>query len=538
MTGMTATDDAFPVTWADPADAERPWRRDDMHSPFCLPPLSWDYGAVIGQGFGYAYQRIGAPIEMRVGVFNGYLYFAYEVHGPGSDEPAMLEAYRLAKQACVPDTAAYWARAVPELQALYAGIAGVAVDELAGPDLAVAWEDAWARAERAWQIHFYVVIGPYQVLDDLADLYESVMDEASPGEALQLIHGTIDELIAVEAAIAGLTARVAASPALAAAIADGVLPSDADLATIAGGSDFGRDLDAFLAEHGHLGQGFDDLALASWAEAPEVVLREIARRLERPVEPIDARTARLVAQADLLADAVRVRLADRPDTLAEFERVLAHARAIGRITETHNYWIDRMVQARLRTLAMRVGARLAREGVLDQADDILFLRRDEIARLVRRPVDQRRVVAERRAEHVRWQQVRPPAALGHGEVGEAGGRFGGVRYAREDDLVVRGTGASAGQVTGPARVVVGPDDFARVRPGDIIVAPSSNPSWVPLFAIAGGVITNTGGVLSHAAVVAREFGLPAVVGTGDATTRIVDGRTVELDGSSGYVHLR
>jgi pyruvate,water dikinase len=87
-------------------------------------------------------------------------------------------------------------------------------------------------------------------------------------------------------------------------------------------------------------------------------------------------------------------------------------------------------------------------------------------------------------------------------------------------------------------VVVGPDDFARVRPGDIIVAPSSNPSWVPLFAIAGGVITNTGGVLSHAAVVAREFGLPAVVGTGDATTRIVDGRTVELDGSSGYVHLR
>ena len=76
-----------------------------------------------------------------------------------------------------------------------------------------------------------------------------------------------------------------------------------------------------------------------------------------------------------------------------------------------------------------------------------------------------------------------------------------------------------------------------VQPGDIIVCPSSNPSWVPLFAIAGGLITNTGGVLSHAAVVAREFGLPAVVGTGDATTRIADGRLVEIDGSSGIVRL-
>ena len=88
-----------------------------------------------------------------------------------------------------------------------------------------------------------------------------------------------------------------------------------------------------------------------------------------------------------------------------------------------------------------------------------------------------------------------------------------------------------------ARVVHGPDDFDRVRPGDIVVARASNPGWVPLFAIAGGFVTDTGGVLSHAAVVAREFGVPAVVGTGDATTRIDDGQIVELDGTTGYVRL-
>ena len=86
-------------------------------------------------------------------------------------------------------------------------------------------------------------------------------------------------------------------------------------------------------------------------------------------------------------------------------------------------------------------------------------------------------------------------------------------------------------------MALSPDDFGRIQPGDIIVCPSSNPSWVPVFAIAGGLVTNTGGVLSHAAVVAREFGLPAVVGTGDATARIADGRTVEIDGTRGTVRL-
>jgi pyruvate,water dikinase len=101
--------------------------------------------------------------------------------------------------------------------------------------------------------------------------------------------------------------------------------------------------------------------------------------------------------------------------------------------------------------------------------------------------------------------------------------------------VLKGTGASAGVARGPARVVLGPADFGRVQPGDIIVAPSSNPSWVPLFTIAAGLVTDTGGVLCHAAVVAREFALPAVVGLGDATKRIADGRLLEIDGVQGLV---
>jgi pyruvate,water dikinase len=186
---------------------------------------------------------------------------------------------------------------------------------------------------------------------------------------------------------------------------------------------------------------------------------------------------------------------------------------------------------------MRVGERLVGSGVMDRADDILYLRRAEVPELLRASRDCRELIAGRQADHRHYSAIRPPLQVGKPKAPEDGGRFSGARFESTDDAVLRGTGASAGVVRGPARVVLGPQDFDSVQPGDIVIAPSSNPSWVPIFVIAAGLVTNTGGVLSHAAVVAREFGLPAVVGTGDATIRIRDGQTVELDGTTGVVRL-
>ncbi len=527
----------FPIAWSDPTDVERTWRHDDMHAPFCLAPLAWDYAQLIAGGFEYRYERLDLPIDMRAQVFNGYVYFSWKANVPESEDKALDEQYI---QACRDHTQyarGYWERAMPELRELYRGIAGVPVDELPADQLAVAWEGAWERAQRAWCIHFYAITGPYQVMDDLADLYESVVEKAPPGEAMRLIQGTIDELVAVDSGLGRLTEMAATSPPLAAAINRHPAPSIDDLAALPGGPAFVSELRMFLDEHGHLGQGFDDLGLASWAEEPAMLLAELAKRLEHRVEPAADRAARLGREADALADSFRARLADQPEKLAEFERLLALARQIGRITETHNYWIDRMAQARLRTFAMRVGARLVREGIIERPEDILYFRRSEVPDVIRSLADCRALVADRQSEHARWRTVKPPATVGKPSTAESSGRFSGARFAKEDEAIVRGTGASAGIVRGTARIVLGPDDFGRVRPGDIIVAPSSNPSWVPLFTIAGGLVTNTGGVLSHAAVVAREFDLPAVVGTGDATTRIVDGQMLELDGTTGYVRL-
>jgi pyruvate,water dikinase len=103
--------------------------------------------------------------------------------------------------------------------------------------------------------------------------------------------------------------------------------------------------------------------------------------------------------------------------------------------------------------------------------------------------------------------------------------------------LLKGVAASPGQVTASARVLLGPEDFHQMQPGDILVAEITTPAWTPLFAMAAGIVTDVGGPLSHGSIVAREYGIPAVLGTGVATQRIRRGQVVRVDGDAGVVTL-
>jgi pyruvate,water dikinase len=107
----------------------------------------------------------------------------------------------------------------------------------------------------------------------------------------------------------------------------------------------------------------------------------------------------------------------------------------------------------------------------------------------------------------------------------------------QTDTLLKGVGCSPGQVTAAARVLHGPADFAQMRAGDVLVADITTPAWTPLFALAAGIVTNVGGPLSHGSIVAREYGIPAVLGTGVATKRIESGQRVTVDGDAGTVTL-
>ena len=206
-------------------------------------------------------------------------------------------------RAQIPLTDAYWReRAIPELRAHYGWVAAAPVEAMPADELAAAWDEAWARIGRCWSIHFYAIRGPYQVLDDLADLYESVVPDAPPGEALGLIGGGVHELHDVERqleALAALRPQRPRSPTRFAAAA----PTASELAARPEAAAFMTGLDAFLAEHGHLGQGFDDLAMPSWAEEPDLLLTELAKAVEHPPPSAPRSVATAGGEAEALAAA-------------------------------------------------------------------------------------------------------------------------------------------------------------------------------------------------------------------------------------------
>jgi rifampicin phosphotransferase len=181
--------------------------------------------------------------------------------------------------------------------------------------------------------------------------------------------------------------------------------------------------------------------------------------------------------------------------------------------------------------------------VLTDPADVFWLRHDELRAWLEQPPAARAGVAgldqaiERRKmtwrgqrlatppqmlPEIRWMQRLSSGLMPAGDQGQTGDTITGV-------------GASAGRVTAPARVLAGPEEFGQMRPGDVLVARMTTPAWTSLFAMASAVVTDVGGPLSHSSIVAREYGIPAVLGTGVATQRLASGERIHVDGDAGTV---
>lgn len=529
------------IEWEEPGFADLTWDWDDMHAPRALHRLSQSYLELLNAGMNVRAREVELPIRILMKIVNGYVYFSMSVDVPGDERAAVLDRARALRKAEIDVVGDWWRDiAKPEALAIYRELDALPAPGAGPDDLADAWDRAWTKADRIWAIHFRVIVGAYEALEDLVDAVKSRVHGISDADILGLASGTIAELAEVETALSDLARMAAARPDLVDRLGTAPPSTIAELRAVPGAAGFADAVDAFLAVHGHLGHMTEDLAESSWTEAPGRLLADLAIRTERDDRSASDRRAQREASAAALEARIRVEIAGRPDDLATFERTLVAARSVGWLTEGHNYWLDRMCGDRLRRFTRRIGAHFVGAGVIDDPDDICQFSREEVGPLLRSPADRRDLVAERRAEHAWRSTLTPPRTIGRPpeeKDPKDADLFDGARYTSTDAAVLRGTGASAGVVRSIARIVHGSDDFDRVRPGDIVVARASNPGWVPLFSIAGGFVTDTGGVLSHAAVVAREFGVPAVVGTGDATTRIEDGQIVELDGTTGYVRL-
>ncbi len=310
-----------------------------------------------------------------------------------------------------------------------------------------------------------------------------------------------------------------------------------------------RGLAGFLGTYGHRAVAEIDLGLPRWSEDPTHILGSLANylRLDDPDREPDVVFERGRREAEAMVAELERRARVRGRLRgAAVGLCLRRVRALNGLREMPKFCMV-VAFAEARRLLLSVGEELAMMGRLEDAGDIFFLDLAEVRRKqgVRgRPPKQgvrgrppkdggedlRELVAERRAGYDRELRRRhvPRILLSDGTEPEAG------MHAIPTGGGLSGTPASAGVVTGPARVILEPVG-ARLEPGEILVAPSTDPGWTPLFLTAGGLVMEMGGAMSHGAVVAREYGIPAVAGVAGATEHLTTGQLVTVDGSAGTI---
>lgn len=243
---------------------------------------------------------------------------------------------------------------------------------------------------------------------------------------------------------------------------------------------------------------------------------------------------RVVAQREQAERACRSALADRPARRQRFDALLEVAQRYAVLREDQSRDLT-LAWPQLRACALRLGADLCARGVIDQVEDVFFLTPPE----VQAGDDRRGQVATRRSDWQRQRRLIAPLTVGSPPRLLPDVVAGAVAKITRDgdasDHAIVGQPASPGRATGAVRVVRGPEDFARLEPGEILVARTTAPAWTPLFTRAAAVVTDGGTLAAHASLIAREYGIPAVVATGDATTRLRDGQIVTVNGSAGVV---
>ena len=292
--------------------------------------------------------------------------------------------------------------------------------------------------------------------------------------------------------------------------------------------------DRYLEDYGHRGLGESDVMSPRFVDQPEALLAVITIQLQGPASTRADITERQRGIREGALATIRTRCGWRLDRWMIFQwwyRRLCRFYALREANRHHLMYYSTAA----RNLLLRLGERLVERGVLTARDDVFFLTLDERIELSSGvSSDWAALVQTRRLERERWTKIQVPDTIrdwGEAVVGHLGSVSPGL------EGLLRGIPISLGCVTGPARIVRSMEDWRKVVKGDILVAPVIDPGMAPLFGIAAGLVAEMGGTLSHGAIIAREYGLPAVANVGKVTEKLKDGDRIRLDAGAGEVRV-
>lgn len=402
------------------------------------------------------------------------------------------------------------------------------------------WQEQFSRVEALGREHFRVVRWGMTIYNTFLHAALSTLLRVwcsdDSGELYQDLIGGLDDThtAALNTEIVALADESALHDALTSAIAAG--EEFTSLRSRFPASPFWQHYDAFIGRHGHRSAS-RDIARPRWHEEPEVVLELVRARLRSRTADISqagehvARRRRIVAENAVIAAAGRGPLGTvRRQILT---RLIEIVRQYTRYRENQRYYLDYLI-THMRSLVMAQGRRFAERGVLSHPDDVFLLTKAEFDILTRGgvPTDLAATLSRRRTDYAVYLRRTPATFL-----------FDDVETDLPEKLdadselpvgALRGTGISRGTARGPARVVTSLRDLGNVAAGDILIAPNIDPGWTSVFPLLSGLVIETGGMLAHGAILAREYGIPAV--SGIRATGLITGTDVAIDGNLGIVY--
>jgi pyruvate,water dikinase len=568
--GRFLGDETFPVEWASPEEQDFFWVYDDLHIPHPVSPMFFDIGGW-WLSCDHMFRRFGTPfaVDWLAKNVNGYVYTT----AIPADPDLRIEGTEYSSRygARVPRDPAYAAqmgayldtvlpvygqhfadwwhdRLVPEMQRNFAYLEAQLdrADEMSLAETATLLEDAIDVHDRHWKIHWMLNFAQLSATLDLRAVMERTRGSVDEGLLGRLQNSASDRNWDSIEALWRMKNEVRDDAELRALFDP---EAAADIAAALRASERGRRFIAERIEPYQREFGWH----AVWSH--EFIFPTVREQLEPVLELVrgylasdyDYPSAIAAMRADIEAASQEILAGLEGDALEQMRAANEVNLRMAPLTPDHHFYIDQGANAHVRLVLLAVGRKLVEAARLDRPDDVLFLRYNELRALIGSAdaIDARGIVATRRAEREAATAIQPrdwvgtvtPSQLAFPYLVNWGYPERFHRAAATDAAVVEGIAASGGVVEGIARVVMTVDEFDAVRDGDILVCQMTNPAWVVLFTKIAALVTDTGGTTSHPAVLAREFGIPAVIGTSDATRRIATGDRIRVDGGAGKVEV-
>ena len=561
--------DEFPIEWLE-GERELLWIFDDLHCPNPVSPLFFDIGGW-WLTCDHMFRRFGTPFasDWVMKEINGYAYMA----AVGADPDLRAEAteYEARYVPRVPRDAGYagrigpylgavlphyalnfldwWReRLRPEIERNFAYLDGYDMDAAGLVELAVLLEDAIDIHDRHWKIHWMLNFAQFSATMALNGTIQEVKGDVDPDLPGRLQSSVDDRNWDSIEALWRMKEEIKGDAELNAAFHAG--ESAAGVLAALEGSERGR---RFLAERlrpyqeefGNKAIWSHEFVYPTWRESPAPILEAVRGYLETDY---DYAAALAAVKADL-ESAIRELMDGVPagEGRDRLQAALDLSLRMNPLTPDHHFFIDQGTNARVRLVLVAIGRKLVHAGVLDDPEDVMFLRYNELRALVGsgEAFDARAAASARRDQREAAFAIRPPDWVGTATESQLAfpyytlWGFPEKFHRKPPETLDRLTGlaASPGIAEGTARLVSSLEEFDQVKEGEILVCRMTNPAWVVLFTKIAGLVTDAGGVAAHPAVVSREFGIPAVVGTSTATERIATGDRVRVNGSTGVVEI-